>query len=1027
MALEAQTWGDLLRRRSSHLFVGREQEQESFRLNFIYNVPKHLLFAIYGEPGVGKSALMARFRRITQEHDGLTAWVNSTQLGATPRETRLRTMRAIARQFARVDMPLLPFEDGYAEYETALESVAADAAPPIPHLNLVHTLTSEADAPDAAWRTYVAEKFSNPNLRALIETPVQALSRPFVEALNFRAPTRPLLLCFDDWERTGAHLSEWLLELLAGGKLHVNVWIALAGEAPLEAIWEPLRPVVATMPLAPLTEEETRRYARAKSITEASRLSDIWTFSKGLPIWLQVLTSVQRGHGGDLALGPVERYLKWMDVPHRSEIVLRCAAARRLDVEIAAAAIQSEDEETSEDVTSHFDWLRSTPLLERRNGHWQYHPLLREKILSFAHQQFAEELRTTHQRLYDYYLRRAEAAMPGASVAHALHHPAWRADKLEALYHGLMLDDEAIIAEAMAIFAISLESYAPFAGAIVATWEEAAASPMTPSRIIEWERTLAASWAALRGEHWEEILAFCNIARQRDDMGPAAMGVVSQLRARAERELGLEMGPRPASKPPETDVGRDGIPTQRIANPPYAEEAKVLEELPQEQEAKGEETAVDQMVEPAAEPVKVTEEFEEIEEAEETEEAVAFTASPEVAAIAPAESSSEAPTALEPSEDLPEAKVSASPSEATDEETEIEPDPEPPTSPTPPPSESEPPVGEEKEEIVEATSEDTEAEAATEPEAGAPEASTPEATEDAEIYRERGNAHFMQRAYKQAIEAYNRAIALNPQDAVAYNNRGLSYAQLKGFDRAIESYTRAIEIHPRYASAYKNRAWIYAQQRNYQQALADYSRALEINPQDAKAYNDRGNIHIQLEAYDQAIADYTEAIRCNEQYAVAHLNRGQAYMHQSAYEKAIADFDQALALPQNKAEAVAHHFRGRAYAQLGQPEQALADYEQALEERPTYAPLHNDQGLAYVQLEQYDAALAAYQTASEHNPQFAPAYYNAACAAALKEDVSAACDWLKRAIDQHPKYRLMARKDSDFDRIRSRPCFQALL
>ncbi len=1011
MALEAQTWGDLLRRRSSLLFVGREQEQETFRLNFIYAVPKYLLFAIHGAPGVGKSALMARFRRITQEHDGVTAWVNSTQLGATPRVTRLRTMRAIARQFARVDMPLLPFRDSYAEYESALESIAADVAPPIPRFNLVHTLTSEAGEPDVAWQTYLAEKFSNPHARALVETPVQALSQPLVEGLNFRAPTRPILICFDDWEQTGAHLADWLLELLGSGKLHVNVWIALAGETPLDAMWEPFRPVTATLPLAPLSEEETRRYARAKKITEASRLSDIWTFSKGLPVWLQVLTSVRRGHGRDLALGPVERYLKWMDVPHQSEIVLRCAAARRLDAEIAAAAIQSEVEDAPSEAGDHFAWLCSTPLLQKRNGHWQYHPLLREKILSFAYQQFAEELKTTHQRLYDYYQQRAEATMPGASVARALHNPEWRADKLEALYHGLMLDDEAIIAEAMEVFLIALESYAPFAGAIVATGEDAAASPMTPSRIIEWERTLASSWSALRGENWEEILAFCNIVRQRNDIGEAAMRVVAQLHARAERELGLEIGPRPASKPPETteqppaQVAAAVQEVEAAEEPPpsASEEARVLEEQPgvsEEEQEDGEEeeeeaAAVDQTVKP----VEVTEEAEEIaeteapeeaqapEEAEATEEAVALTASPEVAATAPEVGRDGIPTE------------------------------------TKEPPESEPPVEEETPEVIEAEVE----EEAEELEEVSPEASPSEKTEDAEIYRERGNAQFMKRAYKQAIEAYGRAIALNPQDAVAHNNRGLSYAQLKGLDRAVADYTRAIEIHPRYASAYKNRAWVHARQRNYTQALADYSRALEINPQDAKAYNDRGNIHIQLEAYDQAIADYTEAIQCNAQYAVAYLNRGQALMHQSAYEQAIADFDQVLALPQNKAEAVAYHFRGRAYAQLDQPEQALADYEHALDERPTSAPLHSDQGLAYVQLEQYDAALDAYRTAIEHNPKFAPAYYNAACAAALKEDVSAACDWLKRAIDQHPKYRSMARKDGDFDRIRSRPCFQALL
>ena len=56
----------------------------------------------------------------------------------------------------------------------------------------------------------------------------------------------------------------------------------------------------------------------------------------------------------------------------------------------------------------------------------------------------------------------------------------------------------------------------------------------------------------------------------------------------------------------------------------------------------------------------------------------------------------------------------------------------------------------------------------------------------AELAFQQGNFLMTLRQIDKAIEAYSRAIELNPNYADAYNNRGIAYGQQGEFDRAIE-------------------------------------------------------------------------------------------------------------------------------------------------------------------------------------------------------------------------------------------------
>lgn len=102
----------------------------------------------------------------------------------------------------------------------------------------------------------------------------------------------------------------------------------------------------------------------------------------------------------------------------------------------------------------------------------------------------------------------------------------------------------------------------------------------------------------------------------------------------------------------------------------------------------------------------------------------------------------------------------------------------------------------------------------------------------------------------EAIEAYTKAIELNPDMAKAYLQRGNAYLAVGNYEQAIKDLSKAIELKinykPDYAVAYVYRGSAYENSDNYKQAIKDYSKAIELTPDKADFYNDRGFAYSKL-------------------------------------------------------------------------------------------------------------------------------------------------------------------------------------
>lgn len=186
--------------------------------------------------------------------------------------------------------------------------------------------------------------------------------------------------------------------------------------------------------------------------------------------------------------------------------------------------------------------------------------------------------------------------------------------------------------------------------------------------------------------------------------------------------------------------------------------------------------------------------------------------------------------------------------------------------------------------------------------------------------------------YAQAVEQYDKALALAPNYFEAWSNRGNALNGLKRYDEAIESFNAAIRLNPDFADAYTNRSVAMRHARRLEDALASANTSIRLNPTAAEAYNNRGLALMALHRRGEALADFNKAIALKQSFSEALVNRGSVLRALGRSEEAVESFDRALAI--TPTHVLAHTSRGGALANLKRLDEALASYRLAQK----YAP-----------------------------------------------------------------------------------------
>jgi Tfp pilus assembly protein PilF len=191
-------------------------------------------------------------------------------------------------------------------------------------------------------------------------------------------------------------------------------------------------------------------------------------------------------------------------------------------------------------------------------------------------------------------------------------------------------------------------------------------------------------------------------------------------------------------------------------------------------------------------------------------------------------------------------------------------------------------------------------------------------------YRNRANYRRDQGMTELALKDYDSALALKP-DGALYNSRAKLYFNLKKYNEAMEDYNRAIAIDSTEGEYFINRGAVFALTNNLQMALKDFNKGLTLKPDHANGFKNRSLVFQSFGQWDKAVEDISTYLSMHPEDADLWYERGRIKNIQSKPNEALGDLDKAIQL--NNKQGLYHYEKMKSYLLMNNQAAALQVYQ----------------------------------------------------------------------------------------------------
>ena len=202
---------------------------------------------------------------------------------------------------------------------------------------------------------------------------------------------------------------------------------------------------------------------------------------------------------------------------------------------------------------------------------------------------------------------------------------------------------------------------------------------------------------------------------------------------------------------------------------------------------------------------------------------------------------------------------------------------------------------------------------------------------------------------QQALELYQRALALNPEHQASLLGLATSYWRLGHLEEALVGFHRLLELAPYESNAAIAMSDIYADLDRLPEALrvVEAAAAEEVAP--AWIHNQHGELLALLGRSRESAVHFEKAIAKNPEIGQPYFNLALTHEEAGRPEEAIVAYEQAI-------RHAPYHFRaqfnlGHLYGRLGRPEDHMEMWRTAIRSNPEFvlgyyhlAKLHMDRG-----------------------------------------------------------------------------------
>ena len=236
-----------------------------------------------------------------------------------------------------------------------------------------------------------------------------------------------------------------------------------------------------------------------------------------------------------------------------------------------------------------------------------------------------------------------------------------------------------------------------------------------------------------------------------------------------------------------------------------------------------------------------------------------------------------------------------------------------------------------------------------------------------EGWLERGNLLWRLQQYGKSVEAFDRAIKLDPEFVyLAHYGKGIALLKDKQYEGSLASFKNANQINPDFAPAFSWKSAVFLKRGQWKKALAAIEQAILLQNNNPVFYFDKGRILRQLNRYQEAISAYNKAIEISPRSSF-YGSRALIYQDADKIELALADYNKALEINPNDGYALVN--QANIYQDRNQQNLALSKYNKAVEINPTNPHFYLERGSFYIIQKQQKLALADYSKALSIDPE----------------------------------------------------------
>ncbi|MEC7640870.1 MAG: tetratricopeptide repeat protein [Nitrospinota bacterium] len=170
------------------------------------------------------------------------------------------------------------------------------------------------------------------------------------------------------------------------------------------------------------------------------------------------------------------------------------------------------------------------------------------------------------------------------------------------------------------------------------------------------------------------------------------------------------------------------------------------------------------------------------------------------------------------------------------------------------------------------------------------------------VHNNLASALIKQKQYKQALQAVEKALSLDPQNISANNNKGHINYQMGRYPQAQEIFDRLIGFGVETSKVYHNAGMARVRLGQHRNAVSYFQKAVAIDPDAAFLHFALANAYKELKLYDKSLREYKNTLKYQIGHLGAYNNMGVIFWELKHFDLAAQKFRKVLTIDQNHLE-----------------------------------------------------------------------------------------------------------------------------